>query len=243
MGETDSVSEYIELIVRKFESEKHDETELIMLTGKYGIKVNVFDLDEALLMVRKNYIVSVNLHLENFLNQITEKLKLGKHYKKKEDNESLLKNVCRNVFELSDTKSEKYLYYLICNYYRLVRNGSVHKEKYNIIRKAYEEVLEIKGDIIYKYPKLEVLKGIDIIKFDDFILYSKAAKELATVLENNIEFDYEKLASSINVTKFIKMKNSKERFEKSVRREINEKFSLTEVQVDCVIKIILKQIY
>ena len=244
MGETDSVNEYIELIVRKFESEKHGIAELSAFTSIYGIKVNEFDVSEALLMIRKNYIVSVNLVFENFLYRISENLKLAKNYKSKDDKESLLRNIYRNTFGLKNVNSNEYLYYLLCDYYRLVRNCSVHrdKDKGDTISKAYDEVLLRKKKIKTLFPKLNVLGNCGNVEFDDFILFSNVSKKLALAIEKNIDYDSDKIIEGIDLTRFKKYKNSNERLSKSLKIEIKGKYYLNEKQLDSIVETLIRKI-
>ncbi len=64
------------------------------------------------------------------------------------------------------------------------------------------------------------------ICFDDFILYSRAAKKLAELYINNIEYDIDKMVKNFDMERFNLYCNNQERLKSAVETEIMFKFPM-----------------
>lgn len=236
LGLSDSVNEYIEVLVRKMDEESLTEEEFQKLATTHSIKVNDVTVDEAISKIRGYYIVSVFQILEAFLVSLNDYLnKYSAGFRKREDGESMLKYLCCRLIDMKKVNDEDYLFFLICDYYRLVRNYIAHVDNVRKIDNAYECIKVRQDEINDKFEKLIAPNSIKEIGFDDFILYSRAVKKLAKKMIENIQYDLDKVAQSFDASKYTKLKNAPERIEKSIRYELQVKFPLNSRDVEYIV--------
>ena len=136
---------------------------------------------------------------------------------------------------MKKVNDEAYLFYLICDYYRLVRNYIAHVDNVRKIDNAYNCIIVRQHEINDKFEKLIAPNSIKKIGFDDFVLYSRAAKKLAKKMTENIQYDLDKVAQSFETSKYAKLKNAPERIEKSIRYELQVKFPLNSRDVEYIV--------
>lgn len=242
LGLSDSVNEYIEVLVRKMDSESLTEEEFQALATVQNIKVNGVTIDEAIKKIRGYYIVSVYQILEAFLVSLNEYLNIySEEFRKKGDGESMLKYLCCRLIDMRKVNDEAYLFYLICDYYRLVRNYIAHVDNVRKIDNAYECIIERQNEINDKFNKLIAPNPIKQIGFDDFILYSRAAKKLAKKMLENVRYDLDKVAQSFDTSKYAKLKNAPERIEKSIKYELQVKFPLNSREVEYIVAKLIQE--
>lgn len=243
LGLSDAVNEYIEVLVRKLESESLSEEEFQEIATKYDIKVNDVSVNDATSKIRRYYIVSTYQIQENFLISLNDYLnRYAKEYRERKDGESMLKYLCYRLLDMQKVKDESYLYYLICDYYRLVRNYVVHVEDERKIDNAYLAVKERSADISDKFPKLIAPNDVGEIGFEDFVLYSRSLKKLAQKLLYELQYDLDKIAKSIDLKKYSKQANSPDHIRSSIKFELQINFRLNSEEINYVVEKIIKEI-
>lgn len=203
LGISDAINEYIEVLLRQFESTPHDEGSFQLIASRYGIRVNDVDPQTAISKIREYYIISVFQVFEDFLGQMHNYLKdYGEYNGSKDSSDSMLKHIHKNLIGMKRTSEISYLNYLICDYYRLIRNLCAHTDNTNKVQSAHQYLLERKEEIEAAYPQLQSPNDFQQINFDDFVLYSRAAKDLAEEYVSNIKYDTEKFISKFDVERF-----------------------------------------
>lgn len=197
------VNQFIELSKRCFESEHKGDIEnrssFIALADQYSITITNYDTKNISNNIARCYIVNVHLCFETFLKQACVQVKkYGKvKFKEKSQNESWLECAVKNIFDDKPTGDIKRLCDL-CEYYRLVRNSTVHDLCDDEKRfKEYNKLHGYEFEIDAKYGKLSAPNRYDFISFDDFILFARVCEKLATCLYENIIYDYEKIILDI----------------------------------------------
>lgn len=242
LGLSDAVNEYIEVLVRKFAFEALSETEFQKIAALYNIKVNDISVDDAISKIRRYYIVSIYQIQENFFISLNDYLnRYAKGYREKKDGESMLKYLCYRLLDMQKVNDEPYLYYLICDYYRLVRNYVVHIEDTRKIDNAYSVVKERSADISDRFQKLAAPNNIGEIAFDDFVLYSRSLKKLAKKLLDEVQYDLDKVAESIDFRKYSKQANSPDSIRNSIKFELQISFRLNSEETNYVVEKIMKE--
>lgn len=179
----------------------------------------------------------MNVCFESFLKDVNE---LGKKYAirwdEKKQKDSWLKCIYDNIIR---NKNDFIELYMLCNYYRGVRNISVHSldmKKQGItvadLNPYYEKIID-------KLSKLDAPNDIDKLNFDDFIMYTRAAKELARIMFDNLEYDLNKIVDSFESKKYNGFKNNKVRLRKSINEQLKMDFNLNDNDLQtCIDKII-----
>lgn len=242
LGFSDAVNEYIEVLVRKFESESLSEEEFQKVATLYSIKVNDVSVDDAVSKIRGYYIVSTYQIQEAFLTALNDHLnKYAKEYRKRDDGESMLKYLCYRLLDMQKVTDEAYLDYLICDYYRLVRNYIAHTEDKRKLDNAFCLINGRQAEVKDNYPKLIAPRIIGEIGFDDFVLYSRSLKKLAKKLFKEIPYDLDKVAKSINLKKYSKLANSPDHIRRSIGFELQIDFALKSDEIDYVIEKLMKE--
>lgn len=213
LGMSDAINEYIEVLLRQFESTPHDEDSFQMIASRFGIRVNDVHPQTAISRIREYYIITVFQAFEDFLNEMHTHLKAyGQQYDENfEPSESMLKHVHKNLLGMQRTSDQSYLNYLICDYYRLIRNLFAHADNPKKVQTAYQRLVERQDEIVSTYPLLQAPHDFEHIDFDDFILYSRAAKNLAELYVANIRYDVEKFIRKYDLERFRVYKNNPKR--------------------------------
>ena len=78
--------------------------------------------------------------------------------------------------------------------------------------------------------------------FNDFILYSRAAKKLAEMYTENITYDIDKIVDNFDIKRFRKYKNKTERLRTALKTEIDFKFPMKPKMVDSVVDKLMKKV-
>ncbi|MFV0577488.1 MAG: hypothetical protein ACK5NU_02355 [Fusobacterium ulcerans] len=230
LGKCDARNEYIELILREFEEEK-DKKNLKELSEKHEIKLDTFDFDELKKKNINNYILTVHLCFEEYLNKINNLGKeIGKNWKNKKNEGSLLEHIKENV----DFNEKMIDLFEICEYYRMVRNVYLHNGKSKEI--SLEKYREIRKK---NFPEIkeEVPNDILNLSFYDFIFFTVAVKKLGKLIYFNLKYDLEKIKKNLDVTykKFNKLKNNEKRLESSIEMELKTCYNISnEERKECV---------
>lgn len=242
LGLSDAVNEYIEVLVRKFESEPLSEAEFQKIATNYDIKVNDVSVDDAISKIRGYYLVSTYQILEAYFIELNDYLnKYSTAFRKRYDGESMLKYVCCRLIDMQRVNDEAYVHYLICDYYRLMRNYIAHVEDKHKIKNVYLAVQTRQSEIAEMFPKLVAPNSVDQIGFDDFVLYSRSAKRLAKILFEKIQYDLDKVGKSIDLSKYTKYKNSPSRYRNAIKYELQIRFPLKNENLEFVVEKLLQE--
>lgn len=243
LGASDAINEYVEVLLRKCEAESFDENTFQQYAVAYGIRVNDISSKEALLSIRRHYIVCVSQHFEFFLKSFQNHLKkYATTYRAKVDGESLLECVCSTILDLSNTASDSYLLYLLCDYYRLVRNHCAHIGDTAKISLVITELKTRTIDIRRLFPKLNAPSCFEEISFDDFILYSRAVKKLAALLVEKAEYNVDNILADVDFKAFMKHKNDPIRLHSALLNGITCRFPMSNTQIELVVAKIEKML-
>lgn len=243
IGEYDATNEYIELILRDFgdriATHENYNKFLLELSQKHNIKINEYKIQNVHSRIVKNYLVSVHLCFETFLKDINE---LGNKYtedwRTKDKEDSWLKHICNNVLNRESQKKINDMI-LLCEYYRGIRNTTVHDLHMRRCDVTYSMLNPVKDSLKCRFPKLEAPKDIDTLGFDDFILFTRCAKEIGEVIFNNFSYDIEKIVELFDYKKFNSIKNSDKRLKSAVSEQIKMEYNLEGNQLEECVKNII----
>ena len=244
LGISDAINEYIEVLLQQFENSLYDESSFQEIAKEFGIKVNDVSPQVAICKIREYYIISVFQVFEEFLNQIYSFLKEYGVYKQNKDSSvSMLKHVHSSLLGMRETSETTYLYYLIFDYYRFVRNLCAHNDNINKVKNAYTILSNRKEEIKKSFKKLDAPNEYMNIKFDDFILYSRAAKKLAAIYVDNIEYDIDKVVTNFDIGSFRVYRNNPERLRKAIENKIKFEFCMSPDTIKNVVDKLSEKIY
>lgn len=236
LGISDATNEYIEVLLRQFECSPHDESSFQSIASGFGIRVNDVSPQTAIQKIREYYIITVYQVFEDFLSQMHSFLKLYGVYKENKDKSiSMLQHIHVNLIGMRKTSETPYLCYLICDYYRLVRNLCAHTDDIDKVQKVYQKLAERKDEIEVLFQQLQAPNEYGNICFDDFILYSRAAKKLAEMYTENIAYDVDKIVDNFDIKRFRIYRNKTERLRTALKTEIDFKFPMKPIMVELVV--------
>ncbi len=243
LGVSDAINEYIEVLLRQFESSPHDERSFQSIASGFGIRVNDVSPQTAIQKIREYYIITVYQVFEDFLSQMHSFLKRYGEYKENKDKSiSMLQNIHVNLIGMRRTSETPYLCYLICDYYRLVRNLCAHTDNIDKVEKAYQKLAERRDEIEILFQQLQAPNKYGNICFDDFILYSRAAKELAEMYTENIVYDVDKIVDNFDIKRLRVYKNNPVRLRKTIETEIKFNFCMKPEIIKNVIDKLIKKV-
>lgn len=189
IGLANVTNEFIELIYRTFCDEHQDllsdNEKLKAFSEKH--KINLTQLEQKSVdRIAGLYIINIHSLFSDFL---TGFIKLPgaptQRLKEKSSKEDMLSWVLKGVYPQGYDEEIECGYY-ICNYYRLMRNSLIHlgkKKRSKVENNALDAALKYFSESSYfeKYKnKLEAPHPVEELGFDDQVLFSKAAIDLAT---------------------------------------------------------------
>lgn len=252
LGKYCAINQFIELSNRCFVVEHQKEIEkretFIELATEYGVTLTNYDAGAMVSEISRSYIVNVNVCFETFLKDICQQINTyGKgKYLPKIKGESYLSCAVKNIFTGGLSKDMKPLYDL-CEYYRLVRNTSVHDLcDVNFHKQEYRKLKKYKFKTEAKFLKLTAPNKYDEISFDDFIMFSRFCVELATYIFENVSYDYRKIILDIPDKQVKKWRRySKERQEQAVYSYVKTLYKVDEefaIQIPDLINLIVDPI-
>lgn len=131
LGKYCAINQFVELSKRCFVVEHQKEIQkrdtFVELATVYAVTLTNYDADSMVSEICRSYIVNVHLCFETFLKDVCQQMKkYGKsEYKPRILEESYLSCAVRNICDNNLSDDMKPLYEL-CEYYRLIRNTSVH---------------------------------------------------------------------------------------------------------------------
>lgn len=190
LGFTTASIQYVELTLRIANSEHKEELsdkKIINKAKQYNLSVSEIP-EDINIRIAKNYIIQIHSCVERFLHDYHSLVGSATYkldYNRNKDN--FLHWTIQNVFKEKLRKYEKQ--YRICNYYRYVRNESIHsddnlsvqyKDAYSAISPTHEERLSA--------PNL-----IENLQFDDQVLYARTARELIKAIYSETQYSWKEI--------------------------------------------------
>ena len=223
LGKYCAINQFVELSKRCFVADHQNELQkretFVELATAYAVTLTNYDADSMVSEICRSYIVNVHLCFETFLRDVCRQMnKYGKNeYKRRIQEESYLSCAVRNICGSNLADDMKPLYEL-CEYYRLIRNTSVHDLcDVDSHEREYGKLQKYNFKTETKFSKLVAPNKYEEISFDDFIMFSRSCVELATYIFEKISYDYEKIVLDIPGKQVSKWrKYSKERQEQAI---------------------------
>ena len=190
LGKYCAINQFVELSKRCFLVEHQNEIQkrdtFVKLATEYAVTLTNYDADSMVCEICRSYIVNVHLCFETFLKDVCRQInKYGKNeYKPRIQEESYLSCAVRNICGNNLSDDMKPLYEL-CEYYRLIRNTSVHEEisfdDFGICsRSCVELATYIFEKMAYDYTKIAL--DIPDKQISKWRKYSKNRQEKALCL-------------------------------------------------------------
>ncbi|HEU0124314.1 MAG TPA: hypothetical protein VFQ91_27540 [Bryobacteraceae bacterium] len=188
LGELDACAECQEIAVRDFVEKCKDAADPAAVIQErsrhYGIKVDVVDLARFARRNTELQLVSVSQAFEGFLDDfIAEHPRLGFRPERKKG-VLLLDAVVDKVAPLRDAKALRAsVEYQVYNYYRGLRNEVAHVVDRDT-EKLTATLTNLKKDCTAspEYARLDAPHSFQELTFDDFVLFTRTAKRLASLL-------------------------------------------------------------
>jgi len=250
LGRYDAIVEFTEIAIRDFikssEETKSFDQYLKQKSTEHQIRVDSIDKGIFKTRIALGYIISVFQSFELFLREFKEEYceLYDVKWNLPDSKENLLRKIISKVSSLSKAKNvigESNIE--LFDYYRKIRNKYVHdyidKEK---IDKAYKKIKKQEAELKIIYPNLNAPNDFENISFDDFILFTRAVKEIANGLCSLIEPENEiVLVDYYKRTKlYSKFKDKPERKIGAIKHDLNFRFGITE-NIDSIVKNIMSQ--
>ena len=184
LGHINATNQYIEMLHRRFIKENGTPTDSCLENMASEVMLSLSKYSEGIeLRMARNYIIGIHSCLERFLIAFKDTPgtpAYGEGYNPKEDDNRLFWTLNKVYGEIPDDVLRMYY---VCNYYRLVRNNTVHskdtklrgnlKVDYDKAKKIGEEYLKSKECL-----KLDAPKEPKDIGFDDQVLFSRTARNI-----------------------------------------------------------------
>ena len=258
LGQYCAICQFMELSKRCFVNDHAQDIvsreKFICLATKNEVTLTNYDAEAMIYAISRNYIVNVHLCLETFLKEVEEQLKIyGRNtYQVRLTGESYLSCITRNLVPEKLPKNIQEIYDL-CEYYRLVRNLSVHDlcnvgkraEVYKNYVRAYNQIQKYNYKKDAKFDKLSAPNEYANISFDDFVMFARSCVELATYLFQNIAYDYEKIILKIPHKQIVKWKRyDRQRCERVIVAYLNTVFAVDhtlEGQISHLVDLVMAQ--
>lgn len=245
VGKYCAINQFVELSKRCFVVEHQDEIQkretFVELATEYEVTLTNYDADSMVSEICRSYIVNVHLCFETFLKDICRQMsKYGKNeYKPRLQEESYLSCAVRNICGRNLADDMKPLYEL-CEYYRLIRNTSVHDlREVDYHEKEYDKLQKYNFKTEIKFSKLVAPNKYEEISFDDFVMFSRSCVELATYIFEKASYNYEKVVLNIPSNQISKWrKYSKERQEQAIYSYMKTLYKVDEDFVEQIPKLL-----
>ena len=185
LGYVNATNQYVELSVRITEKDHTSDLKNDLQGLSQSVNLNVSALTEDYMVrISKSYIVNIHSCFENFLKNF--KTLPGSPTNittnKKVQEESLLKWTINIAF--NDIEEEVKNNIRICEYYRLIRNVVVHNGEFSSEAKSIRSSIRCDDSSRLKAPN-----DINSLTFDDQVLFSRAAYNVAKYIFNNSQYD------------------------------------------------------
>lgn len=181
LGELDALCECLEIATRDLVERANASSDpngfIEERSRHHGVRVNRVDIPELQAHAVRTHIMTVHQSLEEFLNDLRSEHPLGDQWDMNGKADLLTKTA--NALGFNPT-----LPFDICQHYRLVRNAVAHPAARAGLRGSIAKVSALK-ERVAQVPNLHTLDApnpYDNVIFDDFVLFSRAAKLLALEL-------------------------------------------------------------
>jgi hypothetical protein len=191
LGEIDAAAECLELAMREFVEISQgfgSPTAFIQeLSRKHGIRVDVFDLDRFVRQAAALRLIGVTQAFEVFLNSFIEDHPRIRSREGRDTGEPLLDFVIRKLDLSTEVRRDlkKGLDYSLYSYYRQIRNDVAHQALKDTALLGFNRKLEelrAASASNNEYAYLAAPNDIHRLTFDDYVLFTRAAKNLAAQL-------------------------------------------------------------
>ena len=232
LGEIDSIVESIELAVREFievisfdgKEKNKIQYNIDKLSLKHNIKVNYVDINKLEDRVIKLHIINVYEQLENYLEELIKEHPDIKDKSRKRDKETDLDFIIRILNKEEILKNT--IEYNIINYYRLVRNNFAHSSNKNLDK--YKNKIITNNT---EYNSLSAPNEFDKMIFDDFILFTRAIKKFAYLINKYCKLTDEQIITAIKKNykpKLNKFNNNDARKENLIKQLLIIDYNITD---------------
>ena len=232
LGEIDSIVESIELATREFieivsaNGIDSISDNITKLSTKHNIRVNHVNIAKFEDRVIKLHIINVYEQLENYLKSLSEEHPNFQTNINKKDGETDLDysiRVLKKDKVLKDT-----IEYLIINHYREIRNTFIHssdENKYKYINRIMKKIKNM------QYNSLSAPNKSNEMNFDDFILFTRAIKDFAKLINQHCQPTDEYIIETIKekyITKLKKLSNNIKRKENFIKQLLKIEYNLSD---------------
>ena len=186
LGKINAVVECAELAVRKFIDEAEhapNREEFVQgASSRFAVRVDVLDVSLLKQQIAQFHIASVHQEFEAFLKNAARELR-GEGVPRSEG-DSLLKSTLLSLVGGYDkaVNAVGRLEVGVAEYYRLVRNGFAHAGAEGAVKIDLETLRKAVEESGGSFSKLNAPNNFSSIQFDDFILFTRAVKQLALKL-------------------------------------------------------------
>lgn len=231
LGQYCAINQFVELAKRCFVAEHKEEISnreaFVNLANQNAITLTDYDSTRMVSLISKSYIVNIHLCFETFLKELLSLIRKygNKTFVEKIPEDSWLKCTIKNIFP-AGLPEELHMLVDLCEYYRLIRNSSVH-DLFDVDEhtKEFRRLSRYTFNTAAKFEKLSAPNQFDDISFDDFVMFSRSSLELAQHLFDNMSYDYDKIISDIPVALKQKWKKfNRTRRERAILAYINANF-------------------
>lgn len=240
LGYFDSIIELNEVAIREFSSKGNTsgnfEDFLRQKSNFHNIRVDFPEIPQYFnSIISRSYIVLVSTCFEEFLEELRNEHQKIKGAKWSwEESVPKLETTFKKI-SLA-VKKEDDINYRICDYYRLVRNSTVHNSEKKIqkLKSEYMKISLIQG-IKKFYSSLNAPNQFENITFDDFILYSRAAKTVAFQLCDSIIPTDKEILNLIDVDKFSQYSNKLTRKRNAIIADLRSHYGIPEKRSEIIL--------
>ena len=222
LGYVNATNQYVELSVRLTDKRYNSDLrcDLHALAQTVGLNVSALT-EDYMVRISKSYIVNIHSCFENFLKNF--KTLPGSPTNittnKKVQEESLLKWTINIAFNDIDEEIKNNI--RICEYYRLIRNVVVHNGELSSEDKSIRSSIRCDDNSRLKAPN-----DISSLTFDDQVLFSRAAFNVAKYIFNNCYYDINAIIEHykcdlLNLIKPLQEPTSRHKAAKKLKRFIS----------------------
>lgn len=205
LGEYCALAQFIELSRRELISghDLENTTEFIELAKKQRLTLASYNAKMLNHRAALNYISNVYTAFDSFLHNLYGYVRsYGVGFFERNPDTSLLLVMCKMVLTNVEIKSNQN-YIDLCEYYRLIRNRAIHALDDKATEKSlFKKVTAHEYKKTTKYKTLEAPNTFANVTFDDFMLFAKISRTMATLLYDQTTLDYGKIIAEIDLKKF-----------------------------------------
>lgn len=245
-GEIDAIVECVELSVREFsrQVQKADDPEgyIVDMARQNGVRVNTVKFPDLHQRTSCLHILNVYQQFDVFLNEFKREAS-GISLSSEQGNESLFMQILGCLDNVDGLVSE--LEIEILEYYREIRNifmhGDVRPDKAERRRKKMAGIDQSDG-ILEKYDAPNCYENI---QFDDFVLFTKVAKDVEKKLCILARPSNDQIAELLRETRGYrsaqKLKTNPERMRRALIQLCATEYALSKGEADEIVRILLPE--